>query len=99
VSSIELMWIGAIHDAPTWDTLASEQASWSQALWQPWKHSSPRIRAEDLEQLAAVTTIARARWQEIYEYRLWRHKAYEEYRAEYRARALEALRDKPGGPA
>jgi len=82
LSSIELMWLGAIHDAPTWDALAHEQANWSRALWRPWQISSPEHRAENLAELAAVTSIANARWNELLEYRVWKHEAYAAYRAE-----------------
>jgi hypothetical protein len=82
LSSIEVMWLGAIHDAPTWDALAHEQANWSRAIWRPWQISSLEHRAENLEQLAAIASVANARWHELLEHRRWRHEGRAAYRAE-----------------
>jgi hypothetical protein len=78
-STIETMWLGAIHDAPTWDQLASEQANWSRAIWRPWQFRSLEHRDESLEQLAAIASIGNARWNELLEHQLWRYEGRKAY--------------------
>ena len=81
-STIETLWLGAVHDAPTWDQLDREQANWSRAIWTPWRLRSHEQRAENLEELAAIASIANARWHELLEHRIWKHEGYKAYRAE-----------------
>jgi hypothetical protein len=62
-------WVVDIHDARDFRELDQMQAIWSRAIWRDVY--SPEDRARKLAELAAVTSIARARWEELVEHLAW----------------------------
>ena len=60
-------WVAAIHEARDYDALDQIQASWARTI-------SPRGRRtfrERSEALASITSIGRARWDELTDYYAW----------------------------
>ena len=69
-------WLAEITDAPSLDALDKAQAGWSRVIWGSHRHDWPTsVRDRHLAELAAVTSIARGRFQELADQLLWTSQA------------------------